>query len=521
MSKAVAIVRVSSRKQDGGASHAVQEQEIRRYAENAELVIKKVFRITESAKDSEARKQYSSSITWALSHNVKHILFYMYDRECRNLTDNEKNEKLVRAGLIQIHYVRDGKVVHEGSPDSDFFMRDIQAVTNKQFIRNLRAKIIDAMTAKAEGGWFPMGRPPLGYVSKRQRDEHGRELKRGTIIAVSHDVKTVQRVMREYELRGLHGKSLSEIREQVIREGLACAKGYHLSGLEARLKSEFYRGWFTFRGKRYRGRHELFIPESLSRAVDESFEKRVTAKAGRGIFAGWMTCWDCGCAVVFDPKTKFYSRKGEHRTYPYYRCSNGRRVHPSLSGMNVSEGSLWEQFGQAVDDVTVSRRVAADIARAFRDHTQHVARNHKSRVEQLRLQLVESERKQDLLYTDFKAGVLPREMFDRLLTQERRVFLEIHGNLERAEVPNKSDSELIDSANGIIELATRAKSLWVRADPQTRKEVLDLILSNQWLDRTTVRYQLRNTFQALSGLKQVPVKCPQLEQFRTALLSVA
>ena len=89
----------------------------------------------------------------------------MYDRETRNLSDAESNEKLVRLDKIVLHYVRDRKVLHKFSPDSDFFLRDIQAVSNKQFVRNLSAKVSDALLAKAEDGNYPGNWPPLGLYA--------------------------------------------------------------------------------------------------------------------------------------------------------------------------------------------------------------------------------------------------------------------------------------------------------------------------------------------------------------------
>ena len=138
-------------------------------------------------------------------------MFYMNDREARNLTDNEKNEQLVRDGKIVIHYVNENKVLEEDSPVSDFFMRDIFAVQNKNFSRVLSVKVNDVMRRKAEDGWFPGNRPTLGYMHQRLRDASGREMKRGTIIVPDSDKRKVCQVQREFELRA-NGYTLEQIR---------------------------------------------------------------------------------------------------------------------------------------------------------------------------------------------------------------------------------------------------------------------------------------------------------------------
>src|SRR5690606_35983055 len=186
------------------------------------------------------------AIKYALKNNIFHVLFYMNDREARNLTDNEKNEQLVLAGKIIIHYVNDNRVLEQDSPVSDFFMRDIGAVMNKNFSRVLSVKVNDVMRKKAEDGWFPGNRPTLGYMHQKMRDASGREMKRGTIIVPDSDKRKVQQVKREFELRA-NGYTLEQIREKILEEGLlepSKFKSYSIHGIEERLKNKFYWGYF-------------------------------------------------------------------------------------------------------------------------------------------------------------------------------------------------------------------------------------------------------------------------------------
>ena len=138
---------------------------------------------------------------WALSNGIRHFLFYVSDREARNLTDSEKNERLVRQDKMVLHYVNENRVLWKGSPESDFTARDYQAVGAKDFSRRLSTKVIDAMEKKAENGWYPGNHPPLGYICQKQKDRNGRELKRGAIIVPDPNPRKVAQVVREYKLR--------------------------------------------------------------------------------------------------------------------------------------------------------------------------------------------------------------------------------------------------------------------------------------------------------------------------------
>ncbi|RYE33303.1 MAG: hypothetical protein EOP48_30805, partial [Sphingobacteriales bacterium] len=123
--EALAIVRVSSHKQTEGASPDVQENEIYRYCAERGLVLVRVARLQESAKDSDKRQEYDKEIRHALKKNIRHVLFYMSDREARNMTDIEASNKLILLGKIIVHHVQERKVYWKNSSTSDFLMRNI------------------------------------------------------------------------------------------------------------------------------------------------------------------------------------------------------------------------------------------------------------------------------------------------------------------------------------------------------------------------------------------------------------
>jgi hypothetical protein len=88
---AVAILRVSSTKQtDGGISHQVQEERCREYCEKMGLILVEQFVITESAKDSQERTKYHNAMDFVKKRKIGNVVFYMADREGRNLTDIER-----------------------------------------------------------------------------------------------------------------------------------------------------------------------------------------------------------------------------------------------------------------------------------------------------------------------------------------------------------------------------------------------------------------------------------------------
>lgn len=517
-----AIVRISSKRQEGNISHDTQEAEIRDYCAKNKINLERIFRMTESAKDSDHRKQYSEAIASALANDIRHILFYMYDREARNLTDNEKNEKLVRAGLICIHYVRENKVLHDRSPDSEFFIRDVQAAANKQYSRNLSVKVVDAMRRKAEQGWYPGHKPPLGYVHQRMKDEEGRELKAGTKIIADPDEKKVKQVQREFELRSI-GYSYRAIREQIVLEGFVSPQrvsSYRHSIIEHRIKNPFYKGLFSWNGKEYEGKHELIIPQSvLARTQKALGGQKIMQLSGdaHGIFGGgWIRCSECGCHVVYEEKRKF-NRKGElTRRFHYYHCTNGKKIHPSMAGMSVSESNLWEQFDKAVDRITIGRDLARAIADAL-NSTENKARDlAQKQIEDYKLAIRSIEAREDRLYDDFHSSVVDQDGFHRQTQRLRRDRHHYTRLLEQAQSAVHGRSR--ESTESVLELASNSKSLYLTRTPVERRIFLDLILSNPILDKINVQFYLKKPFMMLSDMNESGNWLDSLDDFRTACL---
>lgn len=506
--KSLAILRVSSKRQEGNSSHAIQEDKIRRYCEDNGLELVEIRKIVESAKRSDLRRKYSDAISFALNKKVFHILFYMNDREARNLTDSERNEILVREGKITIHYVNDNKVFHQNSPSADFLSRDISAVMNKNFSRVLGEKVNDSMRKKASDGWYPGNHPPLGYIHQKQVDSFGKIQKRGTIIVPDPDPRRRRLVQREFELRA-QGLSIEVIRSQIIEEGLVerlKIPQYSKHGIESRLKSKFYWGLFNWQGVEYQGRHEFIIDQRILQRVKDSFGKRgITRRASHelGIFSGgWIKCADpdCGLQVVYDPKKKLNKTTKEVRHFQFYRCSNSRGFHKTLKGRYVTEDSLWIQFESAVNKISIDQILAQQIADALNEANALAKVAILTRAQEYQTALDKLEQVEDRLYDDYRNGILD-EAGHRRQIQRVRDDRRHYSNLLRDSNLAISDAWKV-SAQRVIELATNAKSLWNQALPQERMDYLKKVCSNPLLDGVSLQYDLKKPFVTIAEMKE-------------------
>ena len=510
--KALTIIRKSSKEQSI-VSHETQEAEIRSYCESHGLTLddQHIYRIVESAKDSDNRKKYAAAIQTALSQGIRHILFYMYDREARNLTDNERNEKLVKADLIVLHYVRENKVLHRESSDSDFFIRDVQAAANKQYVRNLTVKVVDAMKQKAAMGWYPSNNVPLGYSTKKMTDENGRYLKRGATVGVSPNEKFVRWVQKEFELRA-QGYSYRDIRQAIIDEGFVPPekeKKYRIGAIEQRLKNVFYAGRFFWRGIEYEGKHPLIIPPEIFRAaqrVGRGFKKR-NFGTDHGLLAdGFLHCAECGCRIIYDPKIKTAKTTGKKTTYHYYHCSNGRMAHISQAGMNVSEDKLWEQLEHAVDAISLTPEFAKKVANALNETQRKTTASGARKITELKDAVRQLEAREDQAYDNMERGNIDAEAYQRQVKRFRAERRELNEAIQAV----KSDMEggFRETALSTLELCKEAKSLYKTRSVAERADFIKKLVSNPRLNNGSIEFNLKKPFGVLAKLNRNENWCP-------------
>lgn len=506
--RAMALLRVSSKGQEDNNSLVNQRNDIVEYAKTQRLNLIEVVEIVESAKSSDFRKGYADFKAKAVEQKVEHIIFHRYDREARNLTDNEANEEEVRLGKICIHYALDRKVLHKGSPDSDFLNRDIHAAINKGYSRELSSKVRRGTRTKAEQGWYPGTHPPLGYCHLKSKNSVGLEKQKGTIIIRDIDERRVNIVQREFEIRAEPGvPSLKEIRDRIISEGLITIdeiKTYRACTIEKRLKNIFYDCRFDWNGVVYAAKHERIISAELFWKVQETFGKRNPyGKQTNGIFRnGWIKCdkQACGCNVIFDSITKKIKATGQIKTYSYYHCTNGKRLHSGLSKMRIREDDLLEQFRPAVRSITIREDFRDEVLKAVNEAQTKARRVIKQDIENYLTAQKALLEKENRAYDRYDRGEIDRETYNNQRARIQEEQLDYGNRMKKAQLAiNDISNETVKS---ILQLVTNAESLWNNRSPQEKAQFLEKILSNQSFDGVTARYNIIKPLQTLSEMKE-------------------
>lgn len=154
--------RVSSREQEReGYSIPAQRRLLIEYA-RLHGFVEREFIDVESAKNP-GRKEFGNMLRLLGSTGGSRIvLVEKTDRLYRNRTDALAVEELIEKRGVEVHLVKEGRIIGKESRSQDKFMQDIHAAVAKHYVENLKEEVKKGMREKAEQGFYP-GRAPLGY----------------------------------------------------------------------------------------------------------------------------------------------------------------------------------------------------------------------------------------------------------------------------------------------------------------------------------------------------------------------
>ena len=451
MIAAIAYARVSSREQEReGYSIPAQRKLLSEYARAKGFSTKHEFTDIESAKNP-GRKEFTKMLRLLETDDTcRVVLVEKTDRLYRNRADALAFEALIEKRGVEIHLVKEGRVICKESRSQDKFMHDIHVAVAKNYVENLRDEVKKGMREKAEQGIYP-GRAPFGYRNNR--------LTRS--VDVDESRAPVLRRMFELYASGTH--SLTTLRKAIFEEsGVRINRAY----LETVLKSPFYIGQFVWRGVIYDGKHSPLVSHDLFQRAQDVFAGRNKPKYRKHefAFAGLLRCSHDGCTVTTE------LQKGR---YIYYRCSHGRGK-CALPYMREQDVAI--RLGEVLRGICVPEGVASQIVGSLRSDLDRSERERQRSVSAFHQRLAAVRTRMDQVYEDKLDGKISEEFWDRkhgeCRDQERILQVQISRSCE----PIMGENVL--SVQRVFELAKSAYSLYLTRNPAEQGQLLKSVLLN-------------------------------------------
>lgn len=505
-------MRVSSKEQEKeGYSIAAQLNLLRQYSHDKGLSVVREFAEAETAKRA-GREQFKAMIDYLKRNSsCRIVLVEKTDRLYRNFRDHVTIDDLD----IELHFVKEGKVLSKASPSSDKFINSIKVVMAKNYIDNLSEETKKGMLQKAQEGMWPSF-APIGYRNVTGSD--GRK-------AIEPDPRYAEIVARLFQDYATGQLTLKEITRKAKAEGLIFRKsqsGVSSSTVNAILKNRVYSGEFKWGGKVYQGKYEPLISRDLFEKVQGVLFGRHNAKihACKPMFSyqGLIRCGHCGCAMVGETK--------KHK-YTYYHCTGWKGKCPDPW---TKEERLNPQFEDTLKCIHMDKEVLEWMITVLKsDHESEKAYKTQT-LERLNAEYKRVSERLEILYSDKLDGRIDAAFYDRKAAEFK---LEQERLLRSMQDNQASNDACVDEGIRYLELAYNAHADFQSKDDRERRDLLKKVLDGAAVKGGVLEPHYKPVFEilAVSNIKtpnEKPLEVgskafidkwlPVVRAYRTALL---
>lgn len=483
MKQFVALARVSSREQEReGFSLEVQEDALKRYAQQAGGDIVKLFKIAETASKTDERKTFKELIAYAKKNAafLDGLLFYKVDRAARNLFDYVELERLESEYNLPFISVSQPT---ENTPAGRMMRRTLANMASF-YTEQQSVDVREGQARRVKEGWF-VGAAPYGYRNVRKDG-------RGIIEVDPDEAANIKRIFHLYAFENL---TLDGVVARLSEEGRVFRKSqarFPRSSVHNILKDRAYIGELEFHGEWYPGKHEPLIERSTWERVQSLLGGHVYHSLDITYAGEFMRCGHCGHPITGERVRK--KTKDGDRFYTYYRCTYYTK--PGHPRIRVREADIESQvmaiFGKMrVGDEKVRDWFKLVLASQTRD-AQADSLAQRSELQRQETLIVQQ---QDRLLNLRLADEIDQDTYARKSTELRDRLAGLKLQLDALDRGHDETAEL---AAKVFELSQTLKQQWVTADYAAKRRILEIVFLNCTLEDVTLCPTIRKPFDVLA-----------------------
>jgi len=311
--RAAIYTRVSTDKQQDGASLDVQLDACRNYCESNGLVVVAEFRDVLSGLKTD-RPQYRQAVDMAKAKTVDKLVVWRLDRLGRDSGEYITQLRDLRKLGISVTSVT--------QPGESVLMQELMGVLAAEESRQLSVRITASKRRRASEGKWSGGSAPMGYSIERHPDG-------GCILVPNDDAPLIRELYKRYAT-GKH--NLRNLRDYMNEQGHVLPKQSLLNILKNPVYMGVVRQGYFSRSNLMAGPKEVREVKGLHRAlIDEAtFDKvQVKRKANKSranggtapkyLFSGLTFCAGCGGRY-----TASWTGRDRSKNHIYYFCNRSR-----------------------------------------------------------------------------------------------------------------------------------------------------------------------------------------------------
>ncbi len=455
--------------------------------------------------------------------DVDCVIIYMRSRVFRNYIDAAITKRQLEQFGVKLVSTKE----NFGDGDMAEAMEAVTDVFNWLAVRQSGEDVKTKMANKARNGGT-ITRTPVGYLNTIELVDDRR------VRTVAVDAVRGPFIRLAFELYATGEYTVEEVAQELYDRGLRMPRnarhpeerGISTNRLHVVLRDDYYCGWITHEGEKYKGRHTPLVPQDLFDRVQEIADSRNNARERRRVhhheLKGSLFCGSCR------------RRRGEQRrmivqhatnrngdVYRYLFC-NGRFDHIcELPYVPI------EQVEEAVEDHYATVRFTPEFISAMRSHLTAMVDEQQTTTKLLQAQLTKQLRALDTKESnliDLAAdGGLPQGKIKAKLRDITKQRDRLTTRLHDVDEDLSTGAEIIETC---LQLLQDPQALYRRCNDQQRRRLNQALFEALYIDEdldgnVRVGHKLKEPFNALHAAQsqhQAPTGPPQAPATLQAVL---
>ena len=466
--KAVILVRVSTREQEEGYSIDAQKYRLVEYCQRKNLEVIETFEIIESSSRGD-RKQFKEMIKFAKGHRETiAIVADKVDRVQRRISEISLLEEPIKAGKIELHFRTEGYVIDKDSQSHAKLMWGMNVLMVQSYVDSLSDNVKRSLDHKLrKGEWI--GPAPLGYLNNR--DE------KGNSIVVLDPVRghIVKKLFEEYA-SGVY--TLGYLTEKAKELGLRSKKDRHVNKtmLHRMLQQPFYYGEMKVKGEMWSHCYPPIITKETFMACKDvrlGWNKKPFKYGGKDfLFRGLITCAVTGRIVTAETHTKTYS-DGKIDEWTYLGTWDPKNPKKKIY---VREDEVAQQVEEIFKRIGIrDHEILKETLEYLKSTNELKKGEHDQATTALKKEHTENELKLNSLIDLRLNGELIKEEFQTKKQQLKDRQYEIDRLLK---VYDEADDKFTDTATTLITLASQGYETFKGSEIPEKRKMIKFVFSN-------------------------------------------
>ncbi len=471
----VVYFRVSTKKQEMGASLDEQRRQIYDYTKAKGFTVVKEFRETGSA-SKVGRVQFEKMVKELEKRkDVRGIIFWCLDRSARQPFDQSRLFQLKESGY-ELHFAADKLDSTNHSAMSMIFIRWGIA---SAFSEDLKLKTKMGILGRLKEGKYP-GRAPVGYLDRAEAEKMEiKDLKPG-IKAI--DPLRGPLVRKAFQLYSTGEYSVKDLNKIITSNGFRnkSSRPINWKMLYKVLRCPFYYGYIVHNGEMFKGNHIPLIKKSLFDKVQLILEGKAnkTKKSHFYLFQGLVKCKTCSKTM------RSVTAKGK---YKYFYC-NKQDCGYSNSVPQQEIENLYIQKLEAISFHDSEIEGFKSELKIMRSETFETKEAEKKAVE---FEITKIETRLNNLLNENFDGKLPEEIYKSKKSEYINGIAELK---ERRSALDDADGKIFNYLEELGKLLKSPINIYNLAKPEQKRNFMKSMVENFFWDGSNLTLAWKKPF---------------------------